>query len=76
MEPETPKEPEYLTRLPSAVPAGKVLVHNSVRPSRRLGTRGFRAWLQSPSERLMVCDCDWAADLGKHYRVLSARSKK
>jgi hypothetical protein len=47
-----------------------VLVHNSVRPTRRLGSRGFRAWLQSPdSVGLEVCGCGWAPELGQHYRV-------
>ncbi|MGH6846449.1 MAG: hypothetical protein ACREC0_03105 [Methylocella sp.] len=34
----------YLSALPtSPVPDRLVLVHNHVRPARRLGTRGFRA---------------------------------
>jgi hypothetical protein len=60
---------EYLKRLPAAIPADRVLVHNMVRPTRRLGSRGFRAWLESPGqERREVCDCPWAAELGQHYR--------
>ena len=39
---------EYLDRLPTAVPLNRVLVHNTVRPTRRLGSRGFRAWLSCP----------------------------
>lgn len=45
------------------------MVHNHVRPTtRRLGSRGFRAWLAEPNERLVVCVCDWAPELGEHYR--------
>jgi hypothetical protein len=36
---------EYLDRLPESIPPGRVLVHNSVRLTRRLGSRSFRAWL-------------------------------
>lgn len=62
--------PPYLTALPDRVPVGRVLVHNHVRPTRRLGSRGFRAWLSPPDpDRLSVCDCGWAAELGTHYRV-------
>jgi hypothetical protein len=32
---------EHLYRLPVGVPAGKVVVHNHVRPTRWLGSRGF-----------------------------------
>lgn len=61
---------EYLSRLPRAVPRGRVLVHNQVRPTRHLGMRGFRAWLQEPNpDKLVACDCGWAAELGPHYRV-------
>jgi len=38
----------YLSQLPAAIPPGVALVHTSVHPNRRLGTRGFRAWLQTP----------------------------
>ena len=65
------KIPEYLyNTLPAAIPPGRVLVHNNVRPTRRLGSRGFRAWLATPDpERLEPCGCGWAAELGEHYRV-------
>lgn len=60
----------YLAKLPAAIPRGKVLVHNHVLPTRRLGMRGFRAWLQEPEPaRLVTCDCTWASRLGAHYRV-------
>ena len=46
---------EYLTKLPATVPTGLVLVHNSVRPAKRLGTRGFRARLDSPAALCHLC---------------------
>jgi hypothetical protein len=59
----------YLRMLPAHVPADQALVHNHVRPTRRLGSRGFRAWLCAPSEWLEVCRCGWAPELGPHFRV-------
>jgi hypothetical protein len=60
--------PEYVARVPRRVPRGKVLVHNNVKPTRRLGMRGFRAWLANPSKWYVECTCGWAPHL-KHYRV-------
>ena len=63
---------EYLFQLPKPgqVPAGKVVVHNNVRPTRNFGSRGFRAWLESePQQNLLPCPCDWAPELGTHYRI-------
>jgi hypothetical protein len=60
---------------PSSIPAGKVLVHNHVvagiKPDRRVGTYGFRAWwADKPAGKdLECCDCGWKPDLGTHYRV-------
>ena len=51
---------EYLARVPKNVPAGKIVAHNRVRPTRRLGSRGFRAWLADPSPRYEACSCEWA----------------
>jgi hypothetical protein len=62
----------YLSRIPQhSVTGGGVVVHNCVRPSRRLGTRGFRAWVQNPSSKIPIepCDCGWASELGEHYRI-------
>jgi hypothetical protein len=59
----------YPPRLPVTVPADRVLVHNTVRPARRQGARGFRYWLQSPSEKLEICSCGWAPELAEHYRI-------
>lgn len=57
----------YLFTLPRVVPRDQVLVHNHVRPTRHLGSRGFRAWLTAPDpRRLDVCDCAWASELGPH----------
>jgi hypothetical protein len=64
---------EYLKTVPKSVPEGRVVVHNSVRPTRRLGLNGFRAWVQRPGdEKLEVCLCGWAWHLGQHYRVKRA----
>jgi hypothetical protein len=63
---------KYLSRLPAAVPPGQILVHNTVSSSRRLGSRGFRAWLDKPSETVEPCDCGWLAELGPHYRIKRA----
>lgn len=60
----------YLKRVPAdsgEIPAGHVLVHNRVRPTRRLGSRGFRAWTQVPTDSLVLCECGWAAELPAHY---------
>jgi hypothetical protein len=61
---------EYLTELPASVPwDGTVLVHNTVTPTRRLGKRGFQAWLQAPDIGIESCSCGWAPELGPHFRV-------
>jgi hypothetical protein len=59
----------YLTTLNDVIPAGRVVVHNRVRPSmrERLGSRGFRAWHQKPDDNLVVCGCGWAPKFGIHY---------
>jgi hypothetical protein len=59
----------YLFSLPERVPEGQHLVHNDVQPSRKLGERGFRAWLVSSAAGLEPCPCGWAQELGPHYRV-------
>jgi len=61
----------YLTRIPTAIPGDQILVHNQVRPARHLGTRGFRAWLspREQVERYTPCACDWAGEIGQHFRV-------
>jgi hypothetical protein len=42
-----------------------------VRPAKRLGTSGFRAWLQTDAAdpALEPCPCRWAPACGPHYRV-------
>ena len=68
--------------VPRTIPAGRVLVHNHVQrevdtPS---GLRGFRAWTQKRSNKLVLCECGWAGL--PHYRVkglgalAKARSKR
>jgi hypothetical protein len=64
---------EYVFNLPKAVPVGKVLVHNHVRPTLRLGFAGFRAWLDNPGENYEICNCGWAPKLSEHYRVARAK---
>jgi hypothetical protein len=60
----------YLSTLPTSIPPGLVLVHNQVRRTRRLGSRGFRAWWFAPdAPRLEECCCGWAPELGRHFRV-------
>ena len=59
----------YLFGVPAGVRTGRVVVHNHMRPTRRLGEGGFQAWTQFPDERLVVCDCGWARGLSEHYRV-------
>jgi hypothetical protein len=63
-----PTTKEHLDKLPKTIPAGRVLVHNLVfPPTRRLGMRGFRAWLQAEPGGFAVCGCGWAPELGQHY---------
>jgi hypothetical protein len=63
---------EYLDRLPQALPQdGRVLVHNNVRPARRAGCE-VSGMLQPLADALEVCDCGFAPELGRHYRVRSA----
>jgi hypothetical protein len=40
--------PDYLSKLPDAIPPGRILVHNSVRPTKRLGHRGFSRLVDIP----------------------------
>jgi hypothetical protein len=65
--------PGYLKRIPSEVPPGRVIVHNNVRPTRRLNMRGFRAWYESIDRLpdLILCHCQWAPELGAHYIIKS-----
>ena len=65
---------EYLHGLIGSweIPPDRFLVHNHVRPARRLGTRGFRAWFEAPNSSLEECRCGWAAELGGHYRKVIA----
>jgi hypothetical protein len=61
---------QYLTKLPDRLPPGDaVLVHNHVWPTQRLGSRGFRAWLQPRTAEIEPCACGWAPELGEHFQV-------
>lgn len=69
----------YLNKVPRSsdeIPAGKVVVHNNVRPTNVLGSRGFRAWLEPASKKLIPCECDWAPALETHYVNVEIRSVK
>ena len=63
----------YMTRIPRhALPEGRVLVHNNVMPQPKIRQRGFRAWTQLNTDRLVQCHCDWAGvhlHGLPHYRV-------
>ncbi len=63
---------EYLNTIPKAVPAGRVLVHNHIRPTRQINLNGFRIWLAKPKTDYEPCPCGWAPELAKHYRVVAA----
>ncbi len=62
--------------LPEVIPAGHVLVHNSVRPYPGRGhPDGFHVWPSPPdTPDLVVCDCGFAPKLGPHYRLECAKS--
>ena len=69
----------YIPYIPRAVPAGKIVVHNHVRPEGfpnvPVGWEGFRVWLDVPTPkdyRVTGCRCGWAPHLKKHYRVVFA----
>jgi hypothetical protein len=65
---------EYLDTMPHAIPEGRILVHNHVRPTRHVNSRGFRAWLDNANDdRYTKCDCSWTPELGDHYRVAGVR---
>lgn len=69
-------EIHYLQAIPAKdeIPPGQVVVHNAVRPTTRLGSRGFRAWLAAPTDRLVVCECGWAPELRTHYLPRAGRA--
>jgi hypothetical protein len=69
-----PIELDYLKHIAPTVPPGSVVVHNNVKPARQLGSRGFRAWLASSREGLVICECGWAPQLPEHYRVVQGES--
>jgi hypothetical protein len=68
---------EYLNRVPVKIQAGRVLVHNRVRPPASdavPGIDGFMAWVLHPVApgppeigMLEACDCGWMPNLGPHY---------
>jgi hypothetical protein len=60
---------KYVFRIPTAVPAKKVLIHNSARhdPNTVPGTDDFRAWFDVLHDDYLICACGWAKHLGAHY---------
>ena len=68
---------EYLNRVPAKIQAGRVLVHNRVRPPASdavPGIDGFKAWVLHPDASgppqigmLEACECAWMPSLGPHY---------
>jgi hypothetical protein len=64
------RETMYMDRVTDAVEPGNVVVHNHVYPAARTnGTRGSRFWQEPPGDYLEPCPCEWAPELGEHYRV-------
>jgi len=68
---------DYLTKIPrdAEIPAGRVVVHNHVRPTRTLGNRGFRAWLGYAGDAV-PCDCGWAPELAVHYGAPARKRRR
>jgi hypothetical protein len=60
---------KYVFDTPTAVPAGRVLVHNLIQhnPKTVPGTDGFRAWFDIAHHDYVICSCGWAEHLGTHY---------
>jgi hypothetical protein len=66
-------EKEYVATVPTTIPHDRVLVHNHVRPTHRLGVNGFRAWLcPADPAKYEHCPCAWMPERGAHYRVIDA----
>jgi hypothetical protein len=66
---------EYISVIPKEVPEGRVLMHNNVRPTTRLGSGGFRAWLDDHVPgNFARCDCGWAPGLVHYARADAAKS--
>ena len=54
----------------SDFPPGKILVHNDVKPTQKMGTGGFWFWLADPDpDEYVPCRCGWASHIRNHYRV-------
>lgn len=58
---------------PEDVPSRFVIVHNHTGPAAQaIGARRFRFWVQRLDETdlsIEPCPCDWAPELGRHFRV-------
>jgi hypothetical protein len=67
-----------LATLPSGpVPTGCYLVHNDLGPVASLSRNGFRAWIQTRSDNLVECDCNFGgcenSKLHKHHYRLAMK---
>jgi hypothetical protein len=60
---------KYVFDIPTAVPAGRVLVHNVIphKPKTVPRTNDFRAWFDILRDDYVICSCGWAAHIGTHY---------
>lgn len=58
---------------PEDVPFEFGIVHNHVvPPTRAIGARGFHIWVQrldDTESSIEPCSCEWAPELGRHFRV-------
>jgi hypothetical protein len=62
----------YLYEMPKAQFPHHIIVHNNIKPTRRLNLNGFRVWIDPVDEsNREICPCNWAPELGPHYRVAS-----
>jgi hypothetical protein len=70
----------YLWVMPFNVPKELIIVHSYLTAKLQLGEPGypgwrllneggFRAWTDKPHPHYVVCNCEWAAHPGEHYRV-------
>ena len=60
---------KYVFDIPTAVPEGRVLVHNLSHHNANTvpGTNDFRAWFDMLRDDYVICACGWAAHIGTHY---------
>jgi hypothetical protein len=74
----------YSNGVPRNVPAGHIIAHGSVaptRPDQGHGVNGFRVWRATrtwlaENPQLTVCACGWAPHLGEHYSPIASLAAK